>query len=57
MSVTVQLSEKMWFSCFPILPSSAEAQVIWGGTVKRHLIAYFTDNISAQNIKIHSYVS
>jgi len=21
---------KMWFSCFPILPGSAEAQVIWG---------------------------
>jgi len=26
---------KMWFSCFPILPGSAEAQVIWGGIVKR----------------------
>jgi len=25
---------------------SAEAQVIWGDTVKRHLIAYFTGNIS-----------
>ena len=29
------LSEKMRFSCFPVLPGSAEAHVIWGGTVKR----------------------
>jgi len=26
---------KMWFSCFLILPGSAEAQVIWGDIVKR----------------------
>jgi len=38
----------MWFSCFPVLPGSAEAQVIWGGTVKRLLIAYFIGNISAK---------
>jgi len=38
----------MWFSCFPILPGSAEAQAIWGGTVKRLLIAYFIGNISAK---------
>ena len=25
----------MRFSCFPVLPGSAEAQVIWGGTLKR----------------------
>ena len=42
------LSEKMRFSCFPILPGSAEAQVIWGGTVKRLLIAYFIRNNSAK---------
>jgi len=30
---------KMQFSCFPVLPSSAEAQVIWGGIVKCLLIA------------------
>jgi len=42
------LSEKMRFSCFPILPGSAEAQVIWGGIVKRLLIAYFIGNISAK---------
>jgi len=40
----------MWFSCFCILPGSAEAQVIWGGIVKRLLIAYFIGNISAKNI-------
>jgi len=26
---------KMRFSCFPVLPGSAEARVIWGGIVKR----------------------
>jgi len=26
---------KMWFLCFPVLPGSAEAHVIWGGIVKR----------------------
>jgi len=36
---TIQLSD-MWFWCFPILPGSAEAQVISGGIVKRLLIAY-----------------
>jgi len=30
------------------LTGSAEAQVIWGGIVKRLLIAYFIDNISAK---------
>jgi len=39
----------MWFSCFCILPA-AEAQVIWGGIVKRLLIAYFIGNISAKKI-------
>jgi len=38
----------MWFSCFPVLPGSAEAQVIWGGILKRLLIAYFIGNISAK---------
>ena len=27
------LSEKMRLSCLPVLPGSAEGQVIWGGTV------------------------
>jgi len=44
------LSEKMRFSCFPVLPGSAEAHVIWGGTVKLVLIAYFIRNISAKKI-------
>jgi len=38
----------MWFSRFPILPGSAEAQVIWGGVVNCVLIAYFIRNISAK---------
>ena len=38
----------MRFSCLPVLPGSAEAQVIWGGTAKRLLIAYFITNISAK---------
>ena len=37
-TVIQHLSEKMRFSCFPALPGSAEAQVTWGGTVKRILI-------------------
>jgi len=36
------------FSCFARY--SAEAQVIWGGTLKRPLIAYFISNISAKKI-------
>jgi len=39
---------KMWFSCFRVLPGSAEAQVIWGGIVKRLLIASFIGNIFAK---------
>ena len=38
----------MRFSCFLVLPGSAEAQIIRGGTVKRLLIAYFIGNISAK---------
>ena len=38
----------MQFLHFPILPGSAEAQVIWCGTVKCILIAYIIDNISAK---------
>jgi len=45
---------KMWFSRFPVLPGSAEAQVTWIGIVKRLLIAYFIGNIPA---KSHSCVS
>jgi len=41
-------SEKMRFLCFPVLPGSAEAHVIWGGIVKCLLIAYFIDNVSAK---------
>ena len=51
-------SGKMRFSCLPVLPRSAEAQVIWGGSAKRLLIAYFISNISAKkNIKMRSRVS
>jgi len=38
----------MWFSCFPVLPGSAEAQVTWGSILKHLLIAYFIGNISAK---------
>ena len=41
----------------PVLPRGAEAQVIWGGIVKRLLIAYFIGSISVKNIKIRSRVS
>ena len=40
----------MWFSCFCVLPGSAEAQAIWGGIVKLLLVAYFIGNISAEKI-------
>jgi len=44
----------MLLSWFRVLPGSAEAQVIWGGIVKRLLIAYLIGNISVKkNIKIH----
>jgi len=42
---------KMRVLCFTVFPGSAEAQVIWGGTVKRLLIAYFISNISAKKYK------
>ena len=38
----------MWFSCFPVFPGSAEIQIIWGGIVKRLLIAYFIGKISTK---------
>jgi len=42
------LSEKNAIFMSPVLPGSAEAHVIWGGTVKCFLIAYFMGNISAK---------
>jgi len=51
---TAAFKWKMPFLCTPLLPGSAEAQVIWGGIVKCLLIAYFIGNIS---VKIHSRVS
>jgi len=40
-SALIQAFEwKMQFSCFPVLPGSAEAYVIWGGIVKHLLIMY-----------------
>ena len=47
----------MQFSCFPILPGSAEAQVIRGGIVKRLLIAYFIVTFLPKNTRIRSHVS
>ena len=34
---------------FPVLPGSAEARAIFGGIVKRLLIAYLNGSISAKN--------
>jgi len=45
---TIPVEWNMWFLCFGVLPGSAEAQVTWGGIVKRLLIAYFLSNISAK---------
>jgi len=39
---------KYVISCFPVLAGSVEAQVTWGGIVKRLLIVYFIGNISAK---------
>jgi len=53
----------MRFSYFPVSPGSAEAQVIWGGTLKRLMIADFISNIyisakkAKKNIKMRSRVS
>jgi len=52
LSTNTAFEWKMWFSCFPVLPCSAEAQVIWGGILKHLLIAYFIGNISAQKHQI-----
>jgi len=40
LSINTAFKWKMWFSCFPVLPGSAEADVIWGGILKHILIAY-----------------
>ena len=51
------LSEKtIDFRIFPFA-GSAEAQLIWGGTVNRLLIAYFIGNISARNYQMCSPMS
>jgi len=39
-----------FFLCFPILPGSADVQVIFGGVIKCLLIAYFVNNISARKV-------
>jgi len=38
----------MRFSCFSVLPGSAEAHVNWDGILKCFLTVYFTGNISAK---------
>jgi len=48
---------KMRFSCFPVLPGSAEAHVILGDIVNWFLIAYFMRNISAKRLQnVFKYV-
>jgi len=51
-AVIQHLSEKMRFSCFRVLPGSAEALVRWDGEIKYYLTSYFFGNIRAKNIKI-----
>jgi len=46
----IQYLRDMQFSRFPVLPGSAETQVIWCGIVKCLLIAYFIGNIFAKKI-------
>jgi len=48
LSTNTAFEWKMWFSCFPVFPGSAEAQVVWGGILKHLLVAYFIGNISAK---------
>jgi len=48
LSTNTAFEWKMWFSCFPVLPRTAEARVIWGDILKHLLIAYFIGNISAK---------
>jgi len=48
--------KKFDFRIFPF-PGSAEAQLIWGGTVNHLLIAYFIGNISARNYQMCSPMS
>ena len=48
--VTQSNRVKMWFSRFPVLPGSAEAQATQGDIVKRLLIAYFIRNYFCQKI-------
>ena len=47
---TIQPSKNV-ISHFPVLPGTAEAQVVWGSIVKRLLIAYFISNISANKYR------
>jgi len=49
---------KMQLVRFPVLPASAEEQVVGCGIVKCLLIAYFIGNTPAKkNIKIRTHVS
>jgi len=49
---THQLNEKMRFSCFRVLPGSAEALVRWDGKNKSCLITNSLSNIRAKTYKI-----
>ena len=51
------LSEKGDFRVFPFFQVVQKPQIIWHGTVKRPLIAYFIGNISTKNIKMRSRMS
>ena len=48
---------KMWFSCYPVLPRSAEAQVIWGGIWNIFWFPTLSVTFLPKDIKICSCVS
>jgi len=50
LSTNTAFERKCDFCVSPFLPGIAEAQVICGRIVKRHLIAYFIGNISAKRV-------
>jgi len=47
-AVSTSFEWKIWSSCFPVFPGSAEAQMTWGGILKNLSIAYFIGNISVK---------
>jgi len=53
---TVQHLREMQFSCFPVLPGSAEVHIIWRGVVKSFDCLLYISNISAKKYQNPSCV-